>query len=1235
MPTVVAVQPTADIVGFVGAAAAFANALANYVPGSGNYEDIINNAEALGAAASALSENPLVKASGLPVALITSFTSLQNDLAALNASTSVAAQAANLLAVIGDGAGVLSSASAEIAIIAPETIPVTGELSAWSGIVSGIATSASVAVNAGVAVNNELQTTLNDINQDILGGFLDDFSFWNAITGSNNTGVIFIPSPGTESQSESVTVTGFTSPTGVAETLTDTIYGASGSSTAYSLLTAVSATGPTTDTISGTGANLTISNAAIDLQEFASAAINGNNNTLVLPDSSSVTVAGNNNTLTLGTADAAILTGTGQTVSVGSNDSVTLASGSSATFIGNGVNSLSLSIAGSDGALEAVPISMGSAAVTVTDNGSQTEAISLNANGQTLSDVVQGDPGSANPSYSSVIVNTYNPDGTLAETITSNSSGVTSDTTYTYGGGGYGGYGGYGGSGGAQETGSSTTSQDQYGVSSDTITTNGNTVTDDHLFTDPNGNTQETSTVTTTNPDGSQTVNTMTVANGAVTSTETATYNGNGGLVQDNVVNYQDGSVSSTSSVANAYSDAGQLQQSVATTVSGASTDTVTTSYLNYFPNTSVANEVVVTQEYTSPDGNFHSQSNSLFAQDGTLVLNNGSFAGDGSFAPIPSPPPPTGDQGSGSDLGGGGFAGSESDDGGGSYSGGGYSFVGGSNAPSGASNANIGIIAQHDLLNGSPIAGLIAQNASNQAYAAIAASQTSSASNNAVLEGAAWDSKVVTWSFGSGPGPTVAPFSNSIVSQYQATIEQAFAAWGAASGITFEEVSDSTSSDIRVGWGAFQTATSGVVGYTNYRNTEGAMNGAIVRLEDPTQDPLIVGPTGQLTYEGTDATLLQVAEHEIGHALGFADDSDPSSIMYAVASSANQTFDATDLAGIAQLYGGSSAPSQTALASTGSSQETYYNAANQLVISDTKNPDGSASDVSYSYNSDGSYVETAVATPAGSSTATTTVSDVNAQGQIADQQSTNADGSTDSQTWIWNSDGSYSTTDVHTPSGGGTSTTTTQDFNAQGQIVGQQSTNVDGSTDSQTWTRSSDGSYSTTDVHTPQDSGASTTTVDSYDQNNQLLSQNSYTPQSGGSYSDSWSKADGSQGTYWWNSSIGEYLDSWVNSNGSSFTDEYQYSSGGSPGASGASFTETYSGSDGSSGTRQYDAATNVTTINWVSSQTGTISGTSSGDAGFIGLSQDGELTNTQTDLSFFNPNVSPVFNTLLSEHH
>ena len=167
----------------------------------------------------------------------------------------------------------------------------------------------------------------------------------------------------------------------------------------------------------------------------------------------------------------------------------------------------------------------------------------------------------------------------------------------------------------------------------------------------------------------------------------------------------------------------------------------------------------------------------------------------------------------------------------------------------------------------------------------------------------------------------------------------------------------------------------------------------------------------------------------------------------------------------------------------------------------------------------------------------------------------------------------------------------------------------------------------------TPAGGGASTTTVYEYAANGALLNDNSYTPTSDGSYTDNWSNADGSYGSYWWNASTSEYQETWYDSNGNSFTDDYQYASGGSPGAAGYSFVETYSAGDGSAGSRQYDASTGEVSLSWDSASTGQLSGTIT-DSGFIGLQNEGELTNTQQDLTFFNPNVSTSFSAFLAAH-
>ena len=104
-------------------------------------------------------------------------------------------------------------------------------------------------------------------------------------------------------------------------------------------------------------------------------------------------------------------------------------------------------------------------------------------------------------------------------------------------------------------------------------------------------------------------------------------------------------------------------------------------------------------------------------------------------------------------------------------------------------------------------------------------------------------------------------------------------------------------------------------MGYTRSKSASGVISGATIELEDPTQDALIAGSNGTQTYTGTNATLEQALLHEIGHALGLADDTDSSSIMYYELTSSNRTLDSTDLAGIKSLYGSASGAVQSSAA--------------------------------------------------------------------------------------------------------------------------------------------------------------------------------------------------------------------------------------------------------------------------------------------------------------------------------
>uniref|UniRef100_UPI00158EAAC2 matrixin family metalloprotease n=1 Tax=Burkholderia sp. BCC0397 TaxID=486876 RepID=UPI00158EAAC2 len=156
-----------------------------------------------------------------------------------------------------------------------------------------------------------------------------------------------------------------------------------------------------------------------------------------------------------------------------------------------------------------------------------------------------------------------------------------------------------------------------------------------------------------------------------------------------------------------------------------------------------------------------------------------------------------------------------------------------------------------------------------------------------------------ITWNFDSANGP-----QNG---QYEKEVEQAFATWAAASGLKFQEVSGNASADISIDWADLNTASTGEVGYTTFKASQGVIaSGARIELESPTQDALAHGSISDQIYAGTDATFYQTALHEIGHALGLADNADSSSIMNYDLTSSNRSLDQTDINAVQALYGSS-----------------------------------------------------------------------------------------------------------------------------------------------------------------------------------------------------------------------------------------------------------------------------------------------------------------------------------------
>lgn len=169
-------------------------------------------------------------------------------------------------------------------------------------------------------------------------------------------------------------------------------------------------------------------------------------------------------------------------------------------------------------------------------------------------------------------------------------------------------------------------------------------------------------------------------------------------------------------------------------------------------------------------------------------------------------------------------------------------------------------------------------------------------------FEGPKWTVPDVTWSFAAATYDANHPFSSPIGQPYQDIVRQAFAAWAPYSGLTFIEVGDSNSVDIRVGFSLLSGA--GQIGNAFFSFSQGVfLPNVVVRLEDPAETPL-VNLSGGYTYRSTSTTLLKVAEHEIGHALGLGHSTDLSAIMFPTISAGN-SLDSSDILGIETLYAG------------------------------------------------------------------------------------------------------------------------------------------------------------------------------------------------------------------------------------------------------------------------------------------------------------------------------------------
>jgi hypothetical protein len=175
-------------------------------------------------------------------------------------------------------------------------------------------------------------------------------------------------------------------------------------------------------------------------------------------------------------------------------------------------------------------------------------------------------------------------------------------------------------------------------------------------------------------------------------------------------------------------------------------------------------------------------------------------------------------------------------------------------------------------------------------------ANQSSTIANYQAIS--AWDKTNITYAFVNGtdqlPGDTE-----------RDAIKRAFDLWGAQTPLTFTETSDSSTSDIVIGWAVGDhgdgdpfDGPGDILAHSSFPNPYDKSQ-VFLHFDDDEH---------WVDSDTQDVDLETVAAHEIGHTLGLAHSSSPNALMYPSYSGPHRFLDADDIAGVQSIYGASSA---------------------------------------------------------------------------------------------------------------------------------------------------------------------------------------------------------------------------------------------------------------------------------------------------------------------------------------